>query len=430
MKATGQASEVIVIGAGLGGLCTAALLARAGRRVRVLDRASQPGGMARSRTERGYVHNSGAHALYLGGPALSVLRSLGIAPRGGRPRGEGGYLVQGDALRALPRGPWTMLTTDALDLRGKLQLGRVLGALGARMAERARGQSVRAWLDAEVGDPRARDVLEAFVRLATYCHAPELLGADVALRQLEGAVRRGVMYVDGGWQTLVDAAAGRARELGVQVELDSGAARIEYAEHAGGAHVVAVHAQDGRRLAASHVVAAVDPHALAALIPDDAHAREHARGCVPLRAACLDLGVRALPAPGRAFAMATDAPLYFADHSACAALAPAGAHTLHVVRYLGPGEDGRGAEPELRAFLERVQPGACDAAEALRFLPNLTVHHDIPGSGRAAPAHPRIAGLYRVGDHAGGSNMLLDGVLDSAREVAERVQARDADRAA
>ena len=42
----GRQQEIIVIGAGLGGLASAALLARGGARVRVLDSAQHAGGRA------------------------------------------------------------------------------------------------------------------------------------------------------------------------------------------------------------------------------------------------------------------------------------------------------------------------------------------------------------------------------------------------
>jgi len=52
--------DVIVIGAGLGGLLTAAILARRGRRVLVLERAAQPGGRLRSYDVDGFVVDCGA----------------------------------------------------------------------------------------------------------------------------------------------------------------------------------------------------------------------------------------------------------------------------------------------------------------------------------------------------------------------------------
>jgi phytoene dehydrogenase-like protein len=417
--------EIVVIGAGLGGLCTAALLARAGHRVRVLDQAAHVGGRARSRAEHGFVHNAGAHALYRGGPALETLRALEIAPRAKSAVGEGGYVLKNDRLEHLPRGPLTMLSTGALDLRGKLAFGRTLMSLGEAKALSLRGKTVSEWLEAEAPDPNARGMLAMFVRLATYSHAPDLLAADAAVRQLHRAVSRGVLYIEGGWQMLVDAAAERACAAGAQIETESGAARIEY----DGA-VTAVVTSQGRRIPASAVVAALGPQALAALLPEDARARRWAAECTPLRAACLDVGVRALAYPDRKFVLGIDAPLYYADHSSVApSLAPAGAATLHLVRYLRPGEDGRACEAELVQFLERIQPGACARADVKRFMPNLTVHNDIPGRARAPSAHPAIAGLHVVSDWVD-SHMLLDGVLASAREVAERLQARHAGRAA
>ena len=71
--------DVVVVGGGLGGLICAARLSRAGREVRVLERASRVGGRALSPPVSGIPMNLGAHALYLGGPAERTLSDLGVS---------------------------------------------------------------------------------------------------------------------------------------------------------------------------------------------------------------------------------------------------------------------------------------------------------------------------------------------------------------
>ena len=73
--------DVVVIGSGIGGLCCAALCARAGREVLVLEAHTQPGGAAHGFQRQGYHFESGP-SLWSGltvGPAQSfgsVLRAL------------------------------------------------------------------------------------------------------------------------------------------------------------------------------------------------------------------------------------------------------------------------------------------------------------------------------------------------------------------
>jgi phytoene dehydrogenase-like protein len=67
--------DAIVIGAGLGGLLSAAILARGGRRVLVLERAAEVGGRLRSFAVDGYVLDAGAYLW----PNLHLDRALAAA---------------------------------------------------------------------------------------------------------------------------------------------------------------------------------------------------------------------------------------------------------------------------------------------------------------------------------------------------------------
>ena len=76
-----QGYDVAVVGAGMGGLATACLLARAGRSVILLDRASRPGGVCQDLTIDGYRFEVGATFLSgfgPGGPLAMLCQRLGI----------------------------------------------------------------------------------------------------------------------------------------------------------------------------------------------------------------------------------------------------------------------------------------------------------------------------------------------------------------
>lgn len=58
-RSIGQPETVIVIGAGVAGLATAALLARDGKKVTVVDKLEEVGGRAGSLTEAGFRWDTG-----------------------------------------------------------------------------------------------------------------------------------------------------------------------------------------------------------------------------------------------------------------------------------------------------------------------------------------------------------------------------------
>ncbi|MFL6475055.1 MAG: FAD-dependent oxidoreductase [Nitrososphaera sp.] len=81
-----DSSNIVIIGGGLAGLSTAALLARSGRAVTLFEQSSNEiGGRARTSEFDGFYFNQGAHALYLSDLGSTILQDLGVAYTGGIP---------------------------------------------------------------------------------------------------------------------------------------------------------------------------------------------------------------------------------------------------------------------------------------------------------------------------------------------------------
>jgi phytoene dehydrogenase-like protein len=73
-----QRWDVILVGAGFGGLCTGALLARAGKRVLVLEKEGTIGGRAKTVLHGGHVLDDGAHIPSRAGHLERIFVDLGL----------------------------------------------------------------------------------------------------------------------------------------------------------------------------------------------------------------------------------------------------------------------------------------------------------------------------------------------------------------
>jgi phytoene dehydrogenase-like protein len=424
-----NSADVAVIGGGLGGLAAASYLARGGRSVLLCDKASALGGRAATTNIGPYRFNLGPHALYAGSHGIGVLRELGVGTPGGRPSPSGGFAVDRGATHALPGGFLSLVTTGLFGLPAKLETARLLAGFGRIDPQPLQHVRMSEWLDAAVRHPDVRRLIAALVRVATYSHDPDRLSAGTAIAQVQSALGAGVLYLDGGWQTLVNGLRATAQAAGVRITCAARAAGIER-----GPSGWRVRLADDTTIDSTAVVLAVGPDTAAALLggAEAATVRAWAESAIPVKAACLDVALTRLPRPRATFALGIDRPLYLSVHSAVAELGPADHAVIHLGKYLGSADsDAKQDERELEGLMDLVQPGWRDVVAQRRFLPNMLVANALPsaaGGGTAGRPGPRVPGadnLYVVGDWVGPHGLLADASLASAKAAAAMIVRRE-----
>jgi RNA polymerase sigma-70 factor (ECF subfamily) len=250
------------------------------------------------------------------------------------------------------------------------------------------------------------------------------MSAGAAIRQMQDALGKGVLYLDGGWQTMVDALAAKVRATGSMVW--PGARVISIVAGTRGHYV---RLADGAEVRAAAVIVTVPPAAAAEIVAGGCHddLRRRAENAQPVRAACLDLALRTTPRPLAKFALGIDRPLYFSLHSASARLAPPNGALIHAAKYLGDNDadDASDAAIELEALVDRLQPGWRECVVERRFLPNMIVANDLPVAerggfeGRASVALSDLPGVFLAGDWAGPEALLADASLQRGSRCGE-----------
>ena len=126
--------------------------------------------------------------------------------------------LRGEKLYPLPRTAAGLWRSSLFSLAGKWAVTRFLAAFsslsGARVAS---GQFGRLARRARCATEQARHFLAATFRLATYTADLERLSAGAALEQFKIGTA-GVLYLDGGWQTLIDGLQSFVQSRGGQVQ--------------------------------------------------------------------------------------------------------------------------------------------------------------------------------------------------------------------
>ena len=418
--------EVIIIGGGLAGLTTAALVARSGKSVTLFEQSSSEiGGRARTSIHDGYYFNQGPHALYIADVGAKLLQELGLEYTGRNPLETGYEIKDVKKYRLLVNGSSNSLTQASESSADKVfaQLSDLLKEADFTELDSV---SVQEWIDRNFHDVDSIALMKALIRLTTYANDPDIQGVGSALLQFHVYNQGGVMYLDRGWQTLVDGLVAAAKNAKARIVMGKKATKVQ--KNSSGWLVTLI---DHSQISSKILVIATGPHEAEALFHDGEKPgalSKAVKEAKSVRLACLDVALSSLPQKDSLFALGIDSPLYFSVHSASAELAPPNGALIHVAKYLGtsikpnPRED----EKELEELLDLMQPGWREVVVKRRPLPSMVVSNALVTSangGLSGRPDPRIDnGLYLVGDWVGSEGLLSNASFASAKRAAQLIQ--------
>jgi phytoene dehydrogenase-like protein len=396
--------RIIVIGGGWAGLAAAATAATNGAEVVLLEARRDLGGRARTETIDGFLFNQGAHALYSNFDGIAVLRGLGIEPKGNKPPLRGYGRLRGK-VGLLPGTPLDSIRSPMIGLGAKVQLGKLLANPKKVLRTDMENRSMQQWIEEQVSNADARLILAMVARTATYQDDMHSVAACVGVPQTIAALADGVLYLDGGWQQIVNALRDTAVAAGVKIDTE---AKVDSLDDLDDCDAV--------------IIAAGGPAHASKLLGDrSAAVASWAAAAQPVYASSLDLGLRSLPVPERRFCLGVDDPLYLSTHTPSARLAPNGGDVVHVLRYGDAEGDPRA---EMEALLDDAQPGWRDHVLAEQYGKRWLVAYDRPTpqqgplTNRPGPAIPDCDNVFVAGDWVGAHGLLGDAALASGRDAA------------
>jgi phytoene dehydrogenase-like protein len=283
--------DVVVIGAGLGGLTAGAILAREGRKVLVIERSNSVGGAASSYKVgdlfvEGSLHET-SDPRDPRDPKHDLLTRAGVLDKVTWSPSEVFYEVRGGPIASplvLPAsfdGARAALVARFPDARSGIE--QIMREIEQDIPDAGRALSLAQKLDTVFGNNEAVKCALA-ANLAYYHDDPATLSWSHFAAAQGHYLRSGPCFVNGGSQRLSSALARAVKTAGSDALLRRAVSHVS--PGADGVHMITHTAKDGsdpRTVEAARVISNAAPEALAGLLPAEtaARLREHYASMTP-----------------------------------------------------------------------------------------------------------------------------------------------------
>ena len=441
--------DVVVIGAGLGGLLSAAQFLRRGSRVAVVERLAHPGGRFTAKTFRGAQVSTGAvHMLPFGtnGELAGMLRALGVPHRVHDAEVFASFYVRGKQY----------VCQSILQLAGVLGRRQFaeLGRLGAHMLLREptpeeRRQTFTEWLEPRLSRERSPELYAYFERMCHFALSVDL--TDIAYPEICEITKNMLRYgapgvAEGGCAAVTGELERRVTKGGGELRLLHDVVAIEQADGAvTGVRVLDKASGEESLLRAPLVISNIGPEATRRLSEPDVSRdlpqrsqRAEEGGETPAAHDARGLKVHLLSDES---IISHKGIMYCLDTQRIAGivqpsnsdrrLAPPGKHLL-ITHQILRGEDVNAEREAARADL-RFLFGE-DFGTKVQILTMSQYRGEWPvnrvAQGEDVSPQTGLAGLYQVGDAVKPSGYLMvEGVAQSVNALMDTIDAMDGKRA-
>ncbi|HVP82662.1 MAG TPA: oleate hydratase [Nitrososphaeraceae archaeon] len=438
-KPIDKTKEVAIIGGGLAGLTAAVYISRNGKNVTIIEKSSEFGGRARTTMKDGFYFNQGPHALYADGLGSRILNELNVIYNGKKVDYTKYFVKDKEKIHQSPIKLSQFLATKLLKgLRGKIEIIRFLVKLNKMNLDGLQRISFQEWLDKSFKNSDSKDFVKMLGRISTYTYNAENLSAKLALNQIKTAVAGGVIYIDEGWQTLVDQLTDIAKRNGVKFVYGKNVDFIAQSYDNNGPNRQLkwkIRLSNNTAISYYNVIIATNPSHVYSLLKDNALVNPEFLSQLekmnrPARVATLDIALSGLPNPNVYGAYGMDVPLYLSLHSEFAKLSVDGNGVLfHAIKYLDSSTEPNPIQDkmELEGLLDMVQPGWRKMVVRQRFLPNMIASNTFLNNNKGFMENrpnmevPGVDNLYIIGDWVGPDGMLADTSFASAKAVALKI---------
>ncbi|MFS1511082.1 phytoene desaturase family protein [Chengkuizengella sp. SCS-71B] len=420
--------DVIIIGGGMAGLTASVILAKAHKKVLLLEKSKQVGGRATTIEKAGGLLNLGPHAIYPNGPGVKILEELNIKLNGGSPLSKGTLLYENKTY-PLTLSPVALLTSKLLKWKEKREFIKLVSGLNKINAQFIKNISLYEWVEAHLREEKVKKLFYMLCRLSSYCNDPKRSSAGIIIEQVKLGLT-GVRYLDGGWQTIVDQLKQQALSHGVTIKENHHIIELQGTNP----NITVIDNLD-ETFTSEHVISTSTPANTLSMVKSkqlSSTLKQHRDLCLPVKGAFWDIVLKKTTNLNVKFALGLDEPLYYSNQSAVANLVTEkNLHVIHLGRYLSVDEelDSKKIHNQLKKFLGVLEPDWEKEVVFQRFLPSITVCNAMPLTNMPTinSEIPEIPGLYIAGDWVTTGGLLADASITSAKSAADAIleEARD-----